>query len=74
MIEQCPQLLAEIQENNRGPTPNIQLISIEQRPAAALNVVTRSGATKHIAAARPAEVAVQVLLLCEGQQYRTGLP
>ena len=48
VIEQCPQLLAKIQENNRGPTPNIQLISIEQRPTAALNVVTQSGATTHI--------------------------
>ena len=48
MIEQCPQLLAKIQENNCGPTPNIQLISVKQRPAATLNLVTRSGATTHI--------------------------
>ena len=47
VIEQFPQLLAKTQENNRGPTPSIQLISVEQRPTPALNVVTRSGATTH---------------------------
>ena len=48
MIEQCPQLIAKIQENNSGPTQNIQLISVEQRPTAAINVVIQSGATTHI--------------------------
>ena len=48
MIEQFPQLIAKIQENNSGPTQNLQLISIEQRPTATINVVTRSGATTQI--------------------------
>ena len=47
MIEQCPQLIAKIQERNSGPTQNIQLISVEQRPAPTINVVTQSGATTH---------------------------
>ena len=48
VIEQCPQLIAKIQENNSGPTQTIQLISVEQRPTAAINVVTRSGARTQI--------------------------
>ena len=48
VIKQCPQLIEKIQENNNGPTQNIQLISVEQRPTSAINVVTRSGATMHI--------------------------
>ena len=41
-------MIARIQERNSGPTQNLQLISIEQRIALAINVVTRSGATTHI--------------------------
>ena len=48
MIEQCPQLIAKIQERNSAPTQNIQLISMEQRPVPACNVVTRSGATTEV--------------------------
>ena len=48
VIEQCPHIIAKIQENKSGPTQNIQLILVEQRPTAAINVVTRSGATTHI--------------------------
>ena len=48
VIEQFPQLIAKIQETNSGPTQNLQMISVEQRPAPAINVVTRSGATMHI--------------------------
>ena len=48
MIEQCPQLLAKIQERTSAPTQNLQMISVEQRPTLAINVVTQSGATMHI--------------------------
>ena len=48
VIEQCPQLIAKIQETNDAPTQNIQMISIEQRPVLAINVVTRSGATTQV--------------------------
>ena len=60
VIEQCPQLIAKIQENNSGPTQNIQLIFVEQRPTTAINVATRSGATTHIQNAQkhPAEACV----------------
>ena len=44
VIEQCPQLIAKIQEINSAPPQNIQMITIEQRPVPAINVVTRSGA------------------------------
>ena len=43
MIEQCPQLIAKIQERNGTPTQNVQMIAVEKRPIPALNVVTRSG-------------------------------
>ena len=43
MIEQCPQLIAKIQERNDAPTQNVQMIVVEKRPVPALNVVTRSG-------------------------------
>ena len=52
VIEQCPQLIAKIQEINSGPTQNLQMISVEQRSSPAINVVTRSGATTQI---QPAE-------------------
>ena len=48
VIEQCPQLIAKIQERNSPPTQNIQLIAMEQRPVPAINVVTRSGATTEV--------------------------
>ena len=48
MIEQCPQLIAKIQERNGAPTQNVQMISIEKRPVLAINVVTRSGATTQV--------------------------
>ena len=48
MIEQCPQLIAKIQERNSAPTQNIQMIVVEQRSVPAINVVTRSGATMHV--------------------------
>ena len=48
MIEQCPQLIAKIQERNSAPTQNIQLIAMEQWPVPAINVVTRSGATTEV--------------------------
>ena len=48
MIEQFPQLIAKIQERNGTPTQNIQMIAVEKRPAPALNVVTRSGATTQV--------------------------
>ena len=47
VIEQCPQLIAKIQARQSTPTQNIQMISIEPRPTAIVNVVTRSGATTH---------------------------
>ena len=43
MIEQCPQLIAKIQEINSAPTQTIQMIAVEKRPVLALNIVTRSG-------------------------------
>ena len=48
MIEQCPQLIAKIQERNGAPTQNVQMITVEKRPIPALNVVTRSGATTQV--------------------------
>ena len=33
MIEQCPQLIAKIQERNGTPTQNVQMIAAEKRPA-----------------------------------------
>ena len=61
VIKQCPQLISKIQERNSGPTQNIQLIFVAQRPAPAINVVTRSGATTHIhnTEKHPAEVKVR---------------
>ena len=38
-------MIAKIQEINSAPTQNIQMISIEQRLAPAINFVTRIGAT-----------------------------
>src|SRR5271156_1284194 len=37
-IEQCPQLIAKIQERNATPTQNVQMIAIEKRPISAMNV------------------------------------
>ena len=48
VIEQCPQLIAKIQERNGPPTQNVQMISIEKIPALALNVVRRSGAMMQV--------------------------
>ena len=48
VIEQCPQLIAKIQERNSAPTQNIQMIAVDQRPVPAINVVTRSGATTQV--------------------------
>ena len=48
VIEQFPQLIAKIQERNSAPIQNLQIISVERRPAPAINIVTRSGATTHI--------------------------
>ena len=48
VIEQCPQLIAKIQAGQTTPTQSLQMISVEPRPAAAINVVTRSGLTTHI--------------------------
>ena len=45
VIEQCPQLIAKIQEINGAPTQNVEMIAKEKRPILDLNVVTRSGAT-----------------------------
>ena len=52
VIEQCPQLIAKIQEINSTPTQNLHMIFVEKKPAPAINVVTRSGAMMHI---QPAE-------------------
>ena len=42
-IEECPMLLAKMQEK-RAQNPNIQLISLEQsNPDQKLNIITRSG-------------------------------
>ena len=48
MIEQCPQLIAKIQEINSTPTQNVQMIVLEKRPVPAINVVTRSGTTTQV--------------------------
>ena len=48
VIEQFPQLIAKIQEKNSAPPQNIQMITIEQRPIPAINVVTRSVATTQV--------------------------
>ena len=48
VIEQCPQLIAKIQEINGAPTQNVQMIAVEKRPVPAVNVVTRSGATTQV--------------------------
>ena len=48
VIEQCPQLIAKIQEKNNAPPQNIQMITIEERPVPAINVVTRSGAMTQV--------------------------
>jgi len=48
VIEQFPQLIAKIQERNSAPPQNIQMITVEQRPVPAINVVTRSGATTQV--------------------------
>ena len=48
MIEQCPQLIANIQERNSAPTQNIEMIAIEKRHVPTINVVTRCGATMQI--------------------------
>ena len=48
VIEQCPQLIAKIQERNAPPTHNIQMISMKQRPVPAINIVTRSGAMTQV--------------------------
>ena len=45
-------MIANIHERNSTPTQDLQILSIEQRPAPAINVVTRSGAMTHI---QPAE-------------------
>ena len=48
MIEQCPQLIAKIQERNGTPTQNVQMIAVEKRPVPSFNVVTRSGAMMQV--------------------------
>ena len=48
MIEQCPQLIARIQERNGAPTQNVQMIAVEKRPIPAVNVVTKSGAMMQV--------------------------
>ena len=48
MIEQCPQLIAKIQERNGAPTQNVQMIAVEKRSIPAINVVTRSGAMTQV--------------------------
>ena len=48
LIEQCPQLIAKIQERNGAPTQNVQMIAVEKRPIPAVNVVTRSGAMMQV--------------------------
>ena len=48
VIEQCPELIAKIQERNGTPTQNAQMIAVDKRPTLALNVVTRSGATMQV--------------------------
>ena len=48
MIEQCPQLIANIQEINGAPTQNVQMITVEKRPVPTINIVTRSGATTQV--------------------------
>ena len=41
-------MIDKIQERNNAPTQNLQMISIEPRPIAAINVVTWSGAMTHL--------------------------
>ena len=48
VIEQCPQLIAKIQERNGAPTQNVQMIFVEKRSSLALNIVTKSGATTQV--------------------------
>ena len=48
VIEQCPQLIANIQERNDAPTQNVQMIVVEKRPIPAINIVTRSGAMMQV--------------------------
>ena len=48
VIEQCPPLIAKIQERNGTPTQNVQMIAVEKRPILALRVVTRSGTTMQV--------------------------
>ena len=48
MIEQCSQLIANIQERNGTPTQNLQMIAVEKRSVPAVNVVTRSGAMMQV--------------------------
>ena len=48
MIEQCPQLIAKIQERNGAPTQNVQMIAVEKIPVPTINIVTRSGTTTQV--------------------------
>ncbi len=48
VIEQCPQLIAKMQERNATPTQNVQMIAVEKRPVPALHVVTQSGAMAQV--------------------------
>ena len=48
VIEQCPQLIAKIQERNGAHTQNVQMIAVEKRPVPAINIVTRSGAIMQV--------------------------
>ena len=48
VIEQCPHLIAKIQEINGAPTQNVHLITVEKRPVPAIKVVTRSEATAQV--------------------------
>ena len=48
MIEQCPQLIAKIQEINGAPTQNVQMIAVEKIFVPVVNVVTRNGATTQL--------------------------
>jgi len=48
VIEQCPVLLAKMQEKNATPTQNVQMLSVEKRPDPVIHVVTRSGVTTEV--------------------------
>ena len=48
VIEQCPHLIAKIQERNGAPTQNVQMIAVEKRPGPAINIVTRSRTTTQV--------------------------